>query len=144
MEHPMFDNSYDPSVQVDRMTIEQLIELNKTDPQKVVDYGKLRCDEVISFFSSETTKAYNLVSSGYDHIFITCIRNGAFDYIWLGQFTAKDWDGNMIYPQVKGDSHLERRDFLAGKTLVTESVVSEYKNYWDGCTYKYAKFIHRS
>ena len=50
----------------------------------------------------------------------------------------------MIYPQVKGDSHLARRDFLAGKTLVTESVVSEYKNYWDGCTYKYAKFIHRS
>lgn len=86
----------------------------------------------------------NLKSYGYDHIFIACKRNGELDYIWLGQFTAKDWSGNMIYPQVKGDSHLARRDFLAGKTLVTESVVSEYKNYWDGCTYKYAKFIHRS
>ena len=149
MQHPMFDNSYDPSVQaVDRMTIEQLFELNETDPQKVVDYGKLRCNETVVFFPSNITKAYNLISSGHDHIFITCLRNGALDYIWLGQFTSKDWDGFFVHPQIECrvhhhqaailENHAQRIRFLANKTLITETVVSEYKNYWDGCMYKYA------
>jgi len=120
------------------MSIEELFKFNEINPQQVIDYGKLRCNETVEFLPSNEAKAYNLTSYGYDHIFIICKRNGELDYIWLGQFTAKDWDGSMIYPQIKGDNHLERRDFLAGKTLVTESVVSEYKNYWDGCTYKYA------
>jgi hypothetical protein len=121
------------------MSLKELVELNKTNPQQVVDYGKLHCNEIVEFLPSNEAKAYNLKSYGYDHIFVTCKRNGELDYLWLGQFTAKDWDGNMIYPQIKGDNHLERRNTLAGKTLTTESYVSEYKNYWDGCTYKYAK-----
>lgn len=138
MSHPMFDNSFSPQSPRRRMSIEKLFKFNEINPQQVIDYGKLRCNEIVEFLPSNEAKAYNLISFGYDHIFITCKRNGKLDYIWLGQFTAKDWDGNMIYPQIKGANHLERRDFLAGKTLVTESVVSEYKNYWDGCTYKYA------
>ena len=137
--HPMFDNSFSPQSPRKRMSIEELFALNVTDPQQVIDYGKLRCNETVEFLPSNEARAYNLKSYGYDHIFIACKRNGELDYIWLGQFTAKDWDGNMIYPQIKGTNHLERRDFLAGKTLTTDSSVSEYKNYWDGCTYKYAK-----
>ena len=137
----MFDNSYDPSVQVGHMTLKQLFELNKIDPQQVVDYGKLKCNEVVEFFPAETTKAYNLVSFGYDHIFVTCLRNGAFDYLWLGQFTSKDWDGNMIYPQVEGNDHLQRVRFLANKKLVAGASVSSFKNYWDGCEYKYAPIV---
>ena len=136
--HPMFDNSFSPQSPGRRMSLQELVELNKTNPQQVVDYGKLRCNEIVEFLPSDATRAFNLQSYGYDHIFITCIRNGVIDVIWLGQFTAKDWDGNMIYPQIKGSNHLERRDFLAGKTLITESSGSEYKNYWDGCKYKYA------
>ena len=136
--HPMFDNSFSPQSPRRRMSIEELFELNDINPQEVVDYGKLRCNETVEFLPSNEAKAYNLESNGYDHIFIACIRNGESDHIWLGQFTAKDWNDNMIYPQIKGDNHFERRDFLAGKTLVAEPVVSQYKNYWDGCAYKYA------
>lgn len=138
MQHPMFDNSFSPQSPRRRMSLKELRALNATAPQEVVDYGKLRCNETVEFLPSNEAKAHNLPSFGYDHIFIACIRNGEPDYIWLGQFTAKDWDGNMVYPQVKGNNHLERRNMLAGKTLTTESSVSEYKNYWDGCTYKYA------
>ena len=134
----MFDNSFSPQSPRRRRSIEELFKFNEINPQQVIDYGKLRCNETVEFLPSNEAKAYNLRSYGYDHIFIACKRNGELDYIWLGQFTSKDWEGNMIYPQVKGDSHLERRDFLAGKTLTTDSSVSEYKNYWDGCTYKYA------
>jgi hypothetical protein len=137
--HPMFDNSFSPQSPRRRMSIEELFMFNEINPQQVVDYGKLRCNETVEFLPSNEAKAYNLRSYGYDHIFIACKRNGELDYIWLGQFTAKDWNGNMIYPQIKGDNHLERRNFLAGKTLTADSSVSEYKNYWDGCTYKYAK-----
>ena len=119
------------------MTLQELVELNETNPQQVIDYGKLRCNETVEFLPSNEAKAYNLKSYGYDHIFITCKRNGELDYIWLGQFTVKDWNDNMIYPQIKGGNHLERRDFLAGKTLTADSTVSEYKSYWDGCMYKY-------
>ena len=138
MSHPMFDNSFSPQSPRRRMNLKELHALNAIDPQEVVYYGKLRCNETVEFLPSNATRAFNLQSNGYYHIFITCIRNGVIDVIWLGQFTAKDWDGSIVYPQIKGSNHLERRDFLAGKTLVTESVVSEYKNYWDGCTYKYA------
>lgn len=139
MSHPMFDNSYDPSVLVGHMTLKQLIELNKSNPSKVIDYGKLRCNETVQFLS--TTKAYNLKSYGYDHIFIECLRNGVDDLIWLGQFTSKDWDGCLIYPQILGTDHLQRVQFLSNKTLVTDTSVSAYKNYWDGCIYKYASII---
>lgn len=137
MHHPMFNNSFSPQSPRRRMSLQELIALNAVNPQQVVDYGKLRCNETVEFLPSNEVKAYNL-RSDYYHIFITCKRNSELDYIWLGQFTAKDWDGNMIYPQIKGDNHLERINFLAGKTIITDSAVSEYKNYWDGCMYKYA------
>lgn len=135
----MFSNSFSPQSPRRRMSFKELVTFNEINPQQVVDYGKLCCNETVEFLPSNEAKAYNLKSYGYDHIFIACKRNGKLDYIWLGQFTAKDWNGNMIYPQIKGANHLERRDFLAGKTITTDSSVSEYKSYWDGCTYKYAK-----
>lgn len=141
MQHPMFDNSFSPQSPRRRMSIEELIALNATDPQQVVDYGKLRCNETVEFLPSNQTKAYNLISCGYDHIFITCKRNGEMDYLWLGQFTSKDWDDNMIYPQIEGANHLQRVQFLANKTLVTGASVSSFKNYWDGCEYKYTPIV---
>lgn len=136
--HPMFDNSFSPDSPRTRMSIEELIALNKVNPQQVIDYGKLRCNETVEFLPINEIKIYNLKSYGYDHIFIKCNRNGKSDYIWLGQFTANQWSGNPIYPQIKGRNHYERVHLLACKTLVTDSSVSEYKNYWDGCMYKYA------
>ena len=136
----MFDNSYDPSASVDHMTLKQLTELNKTDPQKVIDYGKLRCGETIRFFSKDDTAKYNFRSSGYDHILISCIRNGILDHIWLGQFTSKNWEGSLIYSQVLGENHLQRLEYLANKTLITGDSAA-YKNYWDGCMYNYAPII---
>jgi hypothetical protein len=135
--HPMFDNSFSPDSPRERMSIDRLSILNKTKPQQVIDYGKLHCNETIVFLPIEEVRYRNLRSGGIDHYFITCIRNGELDWLWLGQFGTTNEEKQLIYPQVKGYDHYDRLDFLTGKTLITGDAISEYVSPWDGCIYKY-------
>jgi hypothetical protein len=140
MRYPAFDNSYDPSTTKWRdvhYSISQLEELNRNNSSDLIDYGKLRCGERVTFYSLRETRVFKFFANGYEVYFITCKRNDHEDFLWLGQFKGKDENHRLIYPQLPED-HYERLACLAEKTLITEDVVSEYESPWDGCVYKYA------